>query len=135
MDIIVDVLGSFGPYGGTVTTITPQRLIDTRTGTGTAAQPLQPLESRSMQLAGRGGVPANATAVIANVTATDPTSWGYLTAWPAGAPRPVASNLNFLPGQSVPNLVMLKLGSGGAISIFNELGSTDVIVDVMGYVS
>jgi hypothetical protein len=134
MDIIVDVLGSFGPYGGPVTTITPERLIDTRTGIGTAAQPLHPLESRSMQLAGRGGVPANATAVIANVTATGPTSWGYLTAWPSGAPRPVASNLNFLPGQSVPNLVMLKLGSGGAISVFNELGSTDVIVDVMGYV-
>ncbi|MBV1894678.1 MAG: hypothetical protein KUG57_11555 [Ilumatobacteraceae bacterium] len=135
MDIIVDVLGSFGPYGGPVTTITPARLIDTRDGLGTTAQPLQPLESRSMTLAGRGGIPASATAVIANITAVGPTAWGYLTAYPTGADRPVASNLNFLPGQTVPNLVMLKLGAGGSISIFNEFGSTQVIVDVMGYVS
>ena len=60
---------------------------------------------------------------------------GYLTAWPTGNAQPVASNLNFAPGQSVPNLVMLKLGAGGQLSIFNELGTTDVIVDVMGYVS
>jgi hypothetical protein len=73
--------------------------------------------------------------VIANLTATRTTSIGYLTAWPAGAPQPSTSNLNFLPGQSVPNLVMLQLGAGGALAVFNELGTSDVIVDVMGYVS
>ena len=72
--------------------------------------------------------------MIANVTATNTSTTGYLTAWPSGAPRPVASSLNFMAGQSVPNLVMLKLGAGGQLSIFNELGTTDVIVDVMGYV-
>ena len=88
-----------------------------------------------MAVAGRGGVPADATAVIANVTATNTTSWGFVSAWPAGAPQPSSSNLNFLPGQNVPNLVMLKLGSGGRISIANGLGSANVLVDVMGYVS
>lgn len=81
-----------------------------------------------------GPVPSNATAVIANVTATNPTSLGYLTVWPAGSDQPTTSNLNFQPGQSVPNLVLLRLGNGGRLSVFNELGTTDVIIDVMGYV-
>ena len=133
-DVIVDVLGSFGPYGGTVTTITPERIVDSRTGVGTPAGPWGEGETRNVAVAGVGSVPAGATAVIANVTATNTTAWGFLSAWPAGSARPTSSNLNFLPGQTVPNLVMLKLGAGGQLSIFNGLGSANVIVDVMGYV-
>lgn len=134
-DLVVDVLGSFGPYGGMVTAITPERFMDSRTGHGTAQRKFAPYETRSIQIAGRGGVPASATAVIANVTATNTTSIGYLTAWSTGSSQPVASNVNFMPGQTIPNLVMLKLGTGGQLSIFNELGTTDVLVDVMGYVN
>lgn len=134
-DLIVDVLGSFGPYGGRVTTITPERVVDSRNGIGTEPRPLGQFETRNLQIAGRGSVPPGATAVIANLTATRTTSIGYFTAWPAGAAQPSTSNLNFLPGQSVPNLVMLQLGAGGALAVFNELGTSDVIVDVMGYVS
>ncbi len=134
-DVIVDVLGSFGPYGGKVTTITPARIVDSRAGLGTAARPWGEGEVRNVAVAGRGGVPAGATAVIANVTATNTTSWGFLSAWPAGSPQPSSSNLNFLAGQTVPNLVMLKLGAGGQLSISNGLGSAHVLVDVMGYVS
>lgn len=132
VDLLVDVLGSFGPYGGRITAVTPRRVVDTRHGVGTAAAPFQSFETRTVQIAGRDGVPADATAVVANLTATNPTSVGYLTAWGAGAKQPVASNLNFLPGQSVPNLVILEL-RGGRLAIFNERGTTDVIVDVMGY--
>lgn len=134
-DFVVDVLGSFGPYGGKVTAITPERLVDTRHGIGTSASKFGQFESRELQIAGRGSVPSGATAVIANVTATNPSALGYLTAWPSGKARPTTSNLNFLAGQSVPNLVIMKLGSRGRMSIFNELGTTDVIVDVMGYVT
>ena len=134
-DVIVDVIGSFGPYGGTVTTITPERVVDSRSGTGTEARPWGDGEIRNVAIAGRGSVPASATAVIANVTATNTTAWGFLSAWPAGSPTPTSSNLNFLPGQTVPNLVMLKLGANGSLSILNGPGSANVIVDVMGYVS
>ncbi|HYN31747.1 MAG TPA: hypothetical protein VES40_03915 [Ilumatobacteraceae bacterium] len=134
-DVIVDVLGSFGPYGGKVTTITPERIVDSRNGVGTPAAPWGDGEVRNVAVAGRGSVPAGATAVIANVTATNTTAWGFLSAWPAGLPQPASSNLNFLPGQNVPNLVMLKLGAGGQLSIFNGRGSANVIVDVMGYVN
>ena len=134
-DVIVDVLGSFGPYGGKVTTITPERIVDSRSGVGTAASPWGTGEVRNVAVAGRGSVPAGATAVIANLTATNTTAWGFLSAWPAGAPQPSSSNLNFLGGQSVPNLVMLKLGAGGQLSISNGPGSANVILDVMGYVN
>jgi hypothetical protein len=73
--------------------------------------------------------------VIANLTATNTTAWGFLSAWPAGAPQPTSSNLNFLAGQNVPNLVMLKLGANGSLSISNGPGSADVLLDVMGYVN
>ena len=121
-DVVVDVLGSFGPYGGKVTTITPERAF----GDG---------EARTVQIAGRGSVPASASAVIANVTATNTTAWGFLTVWPGGSGRPASSNLNFLPGETVPNLVMIKLGPGGTLAISNGRGSANVLVDVMAYVS
>lgn len=134
-NVVVDILGSFGPYGGRVTTLTPQRIVDSRTGLNTRLAPFGPGEARTVPVAGRGGVPTGATAVIANITATNTTAWGFLAAWPAGTTPPETSNLNFLPGQTVPNLVMLRLGTNGQLSISNGLGSTDVIVDVMGYVS
>ncbi len=133
-DVIVDVLGSFGNYGGKVTTITPERIVDSRSGVGTAARPWGQDEVRTIPVAGRGSVPAGATAVIANMTATNTTSWGFLSAWPAGSAQPPTSNLNFLAGQNVPNLVMLKLGTDGSISISNGPGSANVLLDVMGYV-
>jgi hypothetical protein len=133
-DVIVDVLGSFGPYGGRITTVTPQRIVDSRTGLGTPMAPFGEDETRNVQVAGRGRVPAGATAVIANVTATNTSAWGFLTAWPAGNARPTTSNLNFLPGQTVPNLVMLRLGTNGQLAISNGRGVANVIVDVMGYV-
>ena len=134
-DVLVDVLGSFGPYGGKVTAITPERIVDSRGGIGTAAGPWGEGEVRDVAVAGRGSVPPGATAVIANLTATNTTAWGFLSAWPAGAPQPSSSNLNFLGGQTVPNLVMLKLGARGQLSISNGPGSANVILDVMGYVN
>ena len=43
------------------------------------------------------------------------------------------SNLNFVPGQTVPNLVIVRIGSGGKVSFFNSAGSTEMIADVVGY--
>jgi hypothetical protein len=47
--------------------------------------------------------------------------------------RPLASNLNWVPGQTVPNLVVVKLGPDGKVILFNSGGNVDVIVDVVGW--
>ncbi|MDP1806313.1 MAG: hypothetical protein Q8K72_14160, partial [Acidimicrobiales bacterium] len=86
------------------------------------------------QVTGRGGVPAaGVTAVILNVIAVDPAVGGYLTVWPAGEPLPLASNLNFGTGQTVPNLVVAKVGAGGKVSIYNGGGTAHLVADVAGW--
>lgn len=134
-DVVVDVVGYFRTGGGAVTAIDPQRLLDSRSGLDTTAAPFASDESRSVQVGGRAGVPADATAVVLNLTATEPTDAGFLTAWPAGQPRPLASTLNFLPGDNVANLVMVGLGPGGMLSLYQFGGNTHVVADVVGYVA
>ena len=50
-----------------------------------------------------------------------------------GTARPTTSNLNFVPGQTVPNLVVVKLGPTGRFSLYNLSGSTHVVVDIVGF--
>jgi hypothetical protein len=64
---------------------------------------------------------------------TNPTGAGFLTAWPSDAPRPTASDLNFVPGQTVPNLVVVKIGADGRVNLYNLTGTTDAVLDVVGY--
>ena len=68
-----------------------------------------------------------------NLTGTNTTAPGYLTAWPTGTTKQTTSNLNFGPGQSVPNLAVVPVGIGGKVSIYNFDGNTDVLGDVVGY--
>ena len=104
------------PTGNLFTGLSPSaRLLDTRT----ANNPLGGGSTRTIQLAGTNGVPADATAVVLSVVAIKPTAAGYLTAFPAGAARPVASSLNFAQGQVISNSVTVGLGPSGAIGLFN----------------
>ena len=112
----------------------PARILDTRTGVGAAAAPIGARSSIDLQVTGRGGVPATGVqAIVMNVTAVAPTDSGFLSVWPTGEERPTVSNLNFTPGQTVPNLVTVKLGAGGRVSIYNVNGSTHALADVVGY--
>jgi hypothetical protein len=81
------------------------------------------------------GSGASPTAVIVNMTVTNTTSSGYLIVYPSDASQPLASDLNWASGQTVPNLVVVKLSADGKIAIYNGYGSTDVIVDVLGYLT
>ena len=122
--------------GGAYTALTPARIEDSRFGIGALSGPLGPGATAQVQVAGRGGVPASgATAVVLNVTVTQPTSDGWLTLFPAGNALPNASNLNFSPGKTVANLAVVRLGTGGKVAVFNSQGSTQVILDVEGYYS
>jgi photosystem II stability/assembly factor-like uncharacterized protein len=125
------------PGRGAYHALPPARILDTRDGTGTApTRPLRPIDTLTVAVTGVGGVPATAVAaVVLNVTVTNTTSPSYLTVWPAGTPQPLASNLNFVAGQTVPNLVEVAVGTNGQVSMFNAYGKTDVIFDVAGYVA
>ncbi len=121
---------------GRYTPLTPARILDTRDGTGGVTGPIGSGSTAIVQVAGRGGVPASGAAAVAlNVTATQPTADGFLTIYPSGTARPVASNLNFSPGKTVPNMVVVKLGTGGAVDVFNSAGTTHVLFDVAGWFS
>jgi hypothetical protein len=121
--------GSFGP-------LTPARLLDTRNGTGAARRAVVSGRTVALQVGGRGGVPSNAGAVILNVTATAPTAKGYVTVWPSGTTRPTASNLNFVAGQTVADLVVVPLAPGGAVDLYNgSPGTVQLVADVAGYIA
>jgi hypothetical protein len=120
--------------GGQFVPLVPNRLLDTRSGVGAPTAPLQDNSSLDLQVTGRGGVPATGVAaVVMNLTGTNTTAAGYLTAWPTGSPRQTTSNLNFVPDQSVPNLAVVPVGTGGKVSIYNFAGATDALADVVGY--
>ena len=115
--------------GAAYTALTPTRLLDTR-ATGT---PLGPGGSLNLTVAGVDGVPGTATAVAINVTVTNTTAASYLSVYPAGGARPVVSNLNWASGETVPNLVIVPVGTSGQVSFYNYAGRTDVVVDLEGY--
>ena len=134
VDLVADVVGYFHPGAGKVFGVDPQRLFDSRTGQNTARGAFGSGEARSVQVTGQAGVPGDATSVVLNVTVTEPTFAGFVTVWPTGGTMPLASTLNFVAGQTVPNLVMVKLGNGGQVSLFNSAGSSHLLADVVGYV-
>jgi len=106
------------------------RLVANRIGTGEIYLPLN--EDPSL------GIAPEATAVVLNVTAIEPTQQMNLTVWPTGLTKPLASNLNVAPGKIVANQVTVKLGAGGesgsgSISLSTNAGQTDVVIDVVGY--
>jgi hypothetical protein len=119
---------------GEFTPLSPARIVDTRIGTGGKLGKLGPGQSFLVQIGGAGGVPASGvSAVVMNVTVTEPTAPSYLTVWPTGVSRPSPSNLNFVPGQTVPNLVNVAVGSGNRVSVYNNAGATHVVIDVVGF--
>ena len=139
VDVVVDVLGWF-PTTNSYTGLTPARLMDTRPSSPTidgqfaALGPIGQTTSTPLTVVGRGGVPATGVGAVAlNVTATNPTRGSFLTVWPTGADRPLASNLNYGIGQTVPNMVIVPVGANGQVSIYNNTGSVDVVVDVLGW--
>ena len=133
--LIADVSGYFtggtASDPGTLVPVTPTRLLDTRSGVGGSA--LGPLGKLTLQVTG-GVIPAGAAAVVLNVTTAQPSAGGYITAWADGDQQPVVSNLNFVAGQTIPNLVIAPVSSAGKVDLFNgSPGTTQLLADVAGY--
>jgi hypothetical protein len=135
--VIVDVVGYYDTNTGSgFSSLTPSRILDTRpTGpqVGPFGTPFGPGTTRNVKVTDTGGVPANADAVVLNVTVTNTTQASFLSIWPTGQPQPLVSSLNWAAGQTIPNAVTVKVGTGGNIAVYNPTGNVDVIVDVVGY--
>lgn len=121
--------------GGWYTPVVPARILDSRpeSRVGPYSSAWGPGDVRDVAVTDVGGVPADAEAVVVNLTGVLPTAATHLTLWPAGDAKPLASNLNLEAGQVAANLATVKVGAGGRISIANNSGSTHVVVDVVGY--
>jgi len=119
------------------TPVAPVRVLDTRNGTGGYNSPVGAGQSISLQVTGQDGVPATGvSAVVLNLTATDPTANGWVVAYPDGQPRPAqGSNVNFTKGETIPNLVTVPVGSNGKIDLYNSAGSVNLVADLQGYYS
>lgn len=120
---------------GTFRAVMPARILDTRVGNGAPARAVGPGATLVLQVTGRGGVPTSGVGgVTLNVTVADGTSTGHITAYPVGSSRPTASALNYVAHRSVANLVVVRLGTGGAIALTNaSTGSVQLVADVQGY--
>ena len=139
-DLVVDVMGWFPLEHSSLTALSPARLYETRPGLptvdgrGEATIPVRGGSTAVVPIAGRGGVPrSGAGAVALNVTVTNPSAASFLTVWPGDGPRPTASNLNMVPGQTVANMVIVPLGADGSVSVFAFAGEVDVVIDVLGW--
>lgn len=108
---------------------TPTRVLDTRVGKGAPLAKVGAGKSVTVTLP---GLPSDVSAVTLNVTATGATAATYLVVHAAGSPRPASSNVNLKPGQTVANLAVSRVGSGGKVSIFNAGGTVDIIADLIG---
>ena len=145
--------GSPPAPSGTFQPLSPTRILDTRSGLGIPNGPVRPGDgsidtsnddfraeeelNHELVVTGRAGVPDHGVAaVLLNVTAVDPTSDGFVTVGPRPQGQgdvfndqnsfgewPNASNLNFSEGQTVPNLVLVRVGAGGRIR-FHVHGAT-----------
>lgn len=119
-------------------TVTPCRLLDTREASRiNKFEAWGPETGRIIDAHGSQGecdIPTRATALSLNVTTVGPTANSFLVLWPEDVTRPLAANLN-MAGGSTPtnNKVDVALSSSGQFRMFNKAGTTDVVIDVLGY--
>jgi hypothetical protein len=132
---IVDILGIFddGTLGGLrFSPMTPTRIADSRAGFGLPG-PIGPARTATITAPER-VVTADVFGLALNVTAIQPTGNTFVTVWPqmAGVNMPASSNLNPSAGQIVPNAVYTLIGPTFAFNVYNNAGTTGLVVDVVG---
>ena len=124
---VVDVAGYYSASGDRFVPMTPVRVVDRAGVTAGTDTPLI--------LAGRDGIPSDASAVVANLTGLGASRGADVSVYPVGQrPAQRTSVLNLLPGEAVPNLLVAGLASGG-VDVSASGGTLSVIVDATGYLT
>jgi hypothetical protein len=134
-DLIVDLVGWFGDGGSPFQELAPRRAVDTREPTlrppGVTGKPAvnQQVEIPRSML----GVPDEANGVVVNLTVTQASGYGYLTAFPCGGATPTTSNVNYNFGVDRANTAIMALGPQGSLCVQLSESDAHVIVDVNGW--
>jgi hypothetical protein len=132
--------------GGEYHALNPARIHDTRAAVNDPVAPGKKSTSPTgteydVQITGMGGVPENASevlAVVLNVTVAAPEAQGNLAVRASGAAPATSSLVNFLPGRNVPNLAVVGVGTNGRITVKLSTpvaSRADVVIDVFGWIS
>ncbi|MBK7859211.1 MAG: phosphodiester glycosidase family protein [Archangiaceae bacterium] len=131
VDVVVDQFGAWeAGAGADLTAVVPQRLLDTRDGTGGWQGRLFDRQELSLDLHAVPGLSA-ATAVALSVTVTQPQEDGYLSVFPCDTGSSGTSTLNFERGHEATNLVTVSLGTTGRLCVFAQ-HRTHVVIDLAG---
>jgi len=129
-DFVLDINGYFAaPSTGALSLYpaAPCRAQDTRNNHG------QPFTGQRVFniLGSPCAPPATAQAYVFNATVVPSGGLGYLTLWPDGQMRPVASTLNALDGFITSNMAIVPT-TNGSIDAY-ALGLTQLVLDISGY--
>ena len=130
-DLLADLTGWYRS-GATFSSLSPSRVLDTRSGIGAPAAAVAKGSTLSFSVSATGQVPAQAASVAINLTITGPDQTGFATVWPCGQPIPDSSNVNFTVGGTVPNAVLTKLGPGGTVCVRSS-SLAHVVADLYGW--
>ena len=128
MHLVADLMGWYGDSGQKVATQAPERVLDTRDGTGGTRAGF--FGTVALDLSAQ--APAGATGVMLNVTGVEPAFATYVTAYPCDATPPLASNLNLPAGDIRPNLVAVPLSADKKVCLFTQT-PVDLVADVAGW--
>jgi len=126
--LVADLEGYYSAAGASgFHPLVQKRLLDTRT-TKT------PIAAGGHVRLNLGSSYTGITAAVLNATVTDATGSGFITAYPEGGTVPGTSNVNFSAGQTVPNEVIVQVGSDGYVDFANNsTGTVQLVVDISGY--
>jgi sortase (surface protein transpeptidase) len=129
-----DVARAAPPKGASAfQAVTPTRLADTRPGEqGSGGFTRVNANTIRVQVTGRAGIPAGATAAVLNIASVNAQAAAFVTAFPAGNPLPTAASLNVdWPGRVIANLATVQLSSAGAVDLYSNQ-PMDLVIDVAG---
>ncbi|MCU1397314.1 MAG: hypothetical protein JWN62_423 [Acidimicrobiales bacterium] len=131
-DVVVDVQGHLTDTAG-YTSISPVRMVDTRSPIGVpVVRRTAPGQTLILSFPQQSGIPSVVDTAVVNVTATDAVASGYVTVHPCDQPVPLASNINIVPGETRPNLVLSRVGADGTICVTANI-AVHLVVDLQGW--
>jgi len=129
--VIVGSVPATSPPTAAAATPVPSRVLDTRNGIGAAVGQVSPGEVVRLAVPAA-AMSAGATSLVVNVTATGASAAGFVTMWSCDEAKPSTSNLNFVPGRSVPNMGIVRPSSSSTVC-FEASARVHLIVDLMGW--